>query len=82
MTEKSSSFFPKNVFGAFSILFFISGAIIPLQNLVIWGPEFVLKYFTSSDITAEKLSIAVIGIGVLMIIYGKKKQKQIGRAHV
>ena len=77
MTEKSSSFFPKNVFGAFSIIFFISGAIIPLQNLVIWGPEFVLKYFTSSDITAEKLSIAVIGIGVLMIIYGKKKQNQI-----
>ena len=77
MTEKSSSFFPKNVFGAFSILFFISGAIIPLQNLVIWGPEFVLKYFTSSDITAEKLSIAVIGIGVLMLIYGKKKQNQI-----
>ena len=77
MTEKSSSFFPKNVFGAFSILFFISGAIIPLQNLVIWGPEFVLKYFTSSDITAEKLSIAVIGIGVLMIIYGKRKQNQV-----
>ena len=77
MTEKSSSFFPKNVFGAFSILFFISGAIIPLQNLIIWGPEFVAKYFTSPDITAEKLSIAVIGIGVFMIIYGKKKQNQI-----
>lgn len=77
MTEKSSSFFPKNVFGAFSILFFISGAIIPLQNLIIWGPEFVSEYFTNSDLTAEKLSIAVIGIGVLMIIYGKKKQDQI-----
>lgn len=77
MTEKPSSFFPKNVFGAFSILFFISGAIIPLQNLIIWGPEFVSEYFTNSDLTAEKLSIAVIGIGVLMIIYGKKKQNQI-----
>ena len=77
MTEKSSSFFPKNVFGAFSILFFISGLIIPLQNLVIWGPEFVARYFTSSDITAEKLSIVVIGIGVFMIIYGKKKQNQV-----
>ena len=73
MTEKSS-FFPKNVFGAFSILFFISGAIIPLQNLIIWGPEFVASYFVSSDITAEKVSLGVIGIGVLMIIYGKKKQ--------
>ena len=77
MTKKSSSFFPKNVFGAFGILFFISGAIIPLQNLIIWGPEFVAKYFISSDITAEKLSIVVIGIGELMIIYGKKKQNQI-----
>ena len=74
MTEKAS-FFPKNVFGAFSILFFISGGIIPLQNLIIWGPELVVRYFTSSDITAEKLSIMVIGIGVLMMIYGKKKQE-------
>ncbi len=76
MTEKSS-FFPKNVFGAFSILFFISGAIIPLQNLIIWGPEFVARYFTSSDITAEKLSLVVIGIGVIMMIYGKRKQNHI-----
>jgi len=44
---------------------------------VIWGPEFVARYFTSSNITAEKLSIIVIGIGVLMMIYGKKKQNQI-----
>ena len=76
MTEKSS-FFPKNVFGAFGILFLISGAIIPLQNLVIWGPEFVARYFISSDITAEKLSLIVIGIGFIMIIYGKKEQNQI-----
>ncbi len=74
---KNTSFFPKNVFGAFSILFFITGAIIPLQNLVIWGPEFVARYFISSDITAEKLSVVVIGIGIFFIIYGKKKQHQI-----
>ena len=76
MTKKYS-FFPKNVFGAFGILFFISGGIIPIQNLIIWGPEFVIKYFTSSNITAEKLSLAVIGIGIFMIIYGKRKQNQI-----
>ena len=76
MTEKPS-FFPKNVFGAFGILFFISGAIIPLQNLIIWGPEIGIIYFVSSDITAEKLSLVVIGIGIVMMIYGKKKQNQI-----
>ena len=76
MAERTS-FFPKNVFGAFGILFFISGAIIPLQNLIIWGPEIVIIYFVSSDITAEKLSLVVIGIGIVMMIYGKKKQNQI-----
>ena len=76
MTEKPS-FFPKNVFGAFGILFFISGAIIPIQNLIIWGPEFVMRYSTSSDITADKLSLGVIGIGVILIIYGKIKRNQI-----
>ena len=75
--DRNTSFFPKNVFGAFSILFLISGLIIPLQNLIIWGPEFVARYFVSPDITAEKLSIVVIGIGILFIIYGKKKQNQI-----
>ena len=72
---KNPSFFPKNVFGAFGILFFISGGIIPIQNLIIWGPEFVLRYFTSSDITAEKLSLIVIGIGVVTMIYGIKKNQ-------
>ena len=75
--SKNSSLFPKNVFGAFSILFFISGAIIPLQNIIIWGPEFVAGYFISSDITAEKISIVVIGIGIIMMIYGNKKQNMI-----
>jgi len=75
--SKNRSLFPKNVFGAFSILFLISGVIIPLQNLIIWGPEFVARYFVSSDVTAEKLSMVVIGIGIFFIIYGKKKQNQI-----
>tara|TARA_Y100000590_G_scaffold305665_1_gene344777 strand:- start:8907 stop:9137 length:231 start_codon:yes stop_codon:yes gene_type:complete len=75
MTKKQS-FFPRNVFGAFSILFFISGAIIPIQNMFIWGPEFVISYFVSSDVTAEKISIGVIGIGVFMMFYGKKKSRQ------
>tara|TARA_Y100000590_G_scaffold398028_1_gene480081 strand:+ start:12686 stop:12916 length:231 start_codon:yes stop_codon:yes gene_type:complete len=74
--KKKSSFFPRNVFGAFSILFFISGGIIPIQNIIIWGPEFVFRYFISSDITAEKISLGVIAIGVIMIFYGKKKQTQ------
>ena len=36
-----------------------------------------MMYFTSSDITAEKLSLVVIGVGFIMIVYGKSKQNQI-----
>ena len=52
--------FPKNVFGAFGILFIISGLIIPSQNIIIWGPEFVVWFLTSSEVTAEKLSIGAL----------------------
>ena len=64
--------FPKNVFGAFGVLFIISGVIIPIQNLIVWGPEFVLWFLSSPEFTAEKLSIGVIGLGFVMIVYGKK----------
>ena len=64
--------FPKNVFGAFGVLFIISGVIIPIQNLIVWGPEFVLWFLSSPEFTAEKLSIGVIGLGFVMIVYWKK----------
>ena len=51
--------FPKNVFSAFGILFIITGLIIPIQNLIVWGPEFVWWFLTSSEVTAEKISLGV-----------------------
>ena len=65
--------FHKNVFSAFGILFIITGLIIPIQNLIVWGPEFVWWFLTSSEVTAEKISLGVIGFGLGMILYGKKK---------
>ena len=65
---------PKNVFTAFAVLFFISAAIIPIQNLIVWGPEFVVDFYTSNEITAEKLSIGVICLGLVMLFLGYKKK--------
>ena len=58
---------PKNVFTAFAVLFYDSAAIIPIQNLVVWGPDFVYDFYTSNEFTAEKLSIGVVGLGFVMI---------------
>ena len=68
---------PKNVFTAFAVLFFISAAIIPIQNLIVWGPDFVIDFYTSSEITAEKFSIGVIGLGLFMLFLGYKKKNSL-----
>lgn len=69
--------FPKNIFSAFAILFFISAAIIPLQNLIVWGSEMVLDFYISPHITAEKISIGVFGLGFIMIFLAFKKRNSI-----
>ena len=68
---------PKNVFSAFAVLFFLSAAMIPIQNLIVWGPDFVMGFYISSEITAEKLSIGVIGLGFFMLYLSYKKQDSI-----
>ena len=71
---KSKRSFKPNVLTAFGVLFLISAAIVPIQNLVVWGPEFVYHFYTSSIITAEKISIGVIALGLIFIFVGYKKQ--------
>jgi hypothetical protein len=48
--------------------------IVPIQNLVVWGPDFVYDFYTSSEITAEKISIGVIAMGVIFILASFRKQ--------
>ncbi len=66
-----------NILTAFGIIFLISALIIPIQNLIVWGPDFVYHFYTSSIITAEKISIGVIVLGFAFILLGYKKQMHI-----
>ena len=66
-----------NVLTAFGVIFLISSAIMPIQNLVVWGPDFVYHFYTSSIITAEKISIGVTALGFALILIGYKKQVHI-----
>ena len=68
---------PKNVFSAFAVLLFLSAAIIPIQNLVVWGPDFVMGFYISNETTAEKVSIGVIGLGFFMLYFAYKKKDSI-----
>lgn len=63
----------RNWFTAMGVLFIVMAFIIIIRNLLIWGPEFVLDFLKSSEITNEKISIAMIGFGSLLIFVGLRK---------
>ena len=60
----------KNWFTAMGILFIVVALIAIARDLLIWGPEFTVDFFTSSDITSEKLSVGRFGIAAFLIFLG------------
>jgi hypothetical protein len=64
----------RNWFTAMGVLFIIMALIIITRNLLIWGPEFVLDFFLSTEITNEKISLGMIVFGCIMIVLGFRKK--------
>lgn len=63
-----------NALTAFGVLFIVISLIVPLQNLIVWGEDFVYDFYTSSEITAEKISLGVLMFGMILVGVGYKKQ--------
>ena len=64
----------RNWFTAMGILFIISALIVLVRNLLIWSPDFILQFLFNSEITNEKISMAMIAFGGFMIILGFRKK--------
>ncbi len=64
----------RNWFTAMGVLFIVMALIAITRNLLLWGPEFVLDFFLSSDITNEKISAGMIVFGCIMIVWGFRKK--------
>jgi len=43
----------RNWYSAMGVLFIVVGAIVIVQNLIIWSPEFVLDFMINSEFTNE-----------------------------
>ena len=63
----------KNWFTAMGVLFIVMALVVLIRNLLIWGPEFVLDFFVSSEVTNEKISAGMLVFGILMIFLGFRK---------
>jgi len=66
----------KNWFTVIGVLFCIMGGIVLIQQLLIWGIDFVEDFLVNGEFTNEKVSVAMIGFGIFMIVLGFRKYEQ------
>ena len=66
----------RNWFTAIGILFCVMGGIVLIQQLLIWGIEFVEEFLLNGEFTNEKVSAAMLGFGIFMIALGFRKHEQ------
>lgn len=66
----------RNWFTAIGVLFCVMGGIVLIQQLLIWGIEFVEDFLLNSEFTNEKVSVAMLGFGIFMIVLGFRKHEQ------
>jgi hypothetical protein len=66
----------RNWFTAIGVLFCVMGGIVLIQQLLIWGIEFVQDFLFNAEFTNEKVSVAMICFGIFMIALGFRKHEQ------
>ena len=68
----------RNWFSAIGILFCVMGGTVLIQQLLIWGIDFVEEFLYNNEFTNEKVSVAMISFGVFMVLLGFRKHEQKG----
>jgi preprotein translocase subunit SecF len=66
----------RNWFTAIGVLFCVMGGIVLIQQLLIWGIDFVEEFLFNAEFTNEKVSVAMLGFGIFMIALGFRKHEQ------
>ena len=66
----------KNWFTAIGVLFCVMGGIVLIQQLLIWGIDFVEDFLFNAEFTNEKVSVAMLGFGIFMIVLGFRKYEE------
>lgn len=64
----------RNWYTAMGVLFVVVGAIVIVQNMIIWSPEFVVDFMFNGDITNEKVSLGMFAFGGFLILWGYRKK--------
>jgi len=54
----------------------VMGGTVLIQQLLIWGIDFVEEFLYNNEFTNEKVSVAMIIFGIFMIMLGLRKHEQ------
>ena len=65
----------RNWYTAIGLLFCVMGAIVIIQQLLIWGIEFVGDFLLNGEFTNEKVSMAMLLFGIFMIVWGFRRHE-------
>ena len=63
----------RNWFTAMGVLFIVMAAIVIVRNMILWSPGFFYDFLIAPEITNEKISLAMIIFGCIMIGLGYRK---------
>ena len=66
----------KNWFTAIGLMFCVMATIVLIQQLLIWGPEFVEDFLLNGEVTNEKVSMGRLAFGIFMVALGFRKHEQ------
>ncbi len=66
----------RNWFTAIGTLFSVMAGIVLIRQLIIWCTEFVQDFLFNAEITNEKVSMAMLALGIFMIGLGFRKHEQ------
>ena len=64
----------RNWFTAMGALFIISAGIVLVRQVILWTPDFVVEFLLNGEITNEKVSVAMIGFGCILLALGFRKK--------
>ena len=66
----------KNWFTAIGLMFCVIATIVLIQQLLIWGPEFVEDFLLNGEVTNEKVAMGMLAFGIFMVGLGFRKHEQ------
>ena len=64
----------RNWYTAMGVLFIVSAVIVMIRQIILWTPDFVGEFLFNSEITNEKVSVAMIAFGGILVALGFRRR--------